>query len=107
PLTTDKPVWLKPFLVCEVKYTELTSEGVMRHASFQGLREDKAAFELNTEEELDTSEVIEEIAVEENQLFPANKNEALVSIDGHELKLTNLKKVFWPKEKITKGDLIN
>ena len=107
PPTTDKPVWLKPFLVCEVKYTELTPEGVMRHASFQGLREDKAAFELNTEEELDTGEVIEEIALEENQLFPANKNEALVSIDGHELKLTNLKKVFWPKEKITKGDLIS
>ncbi|MGZ3940578.1 MAG: ATP dependent DNA ligase, partial [Flavisolibacter sp.] len=40
-------VWLKPYLVCEVKYTELTNEGLMRHASFQGLREDKAAFELN------------------------------------------------------------
>jgi bifunctional non-homologous end joining protein LigD len=49
PPLTDKVMWLKPFLVCEVKYTELTSEGVMRHASFQGLREDKAAFELNTE----------------------------------------------------------
>src|SRR5678810_497041 len=42
-------VWLKPFLVCEVKYSELTNEGLMRHASFQGLREDKAAFELNAE----------------------------------------------------------
>lgn len=49
PQLADEVVWLKPFLVCEVKYTELTKEGVMRHASFQGLRIDKTAAELNDE----------------------------------------------------------
>ncbi len=34
-------VWLKPELVCEVNYRELTSDGIMRHPSFKGLREDK------------------------------------------------------------------
>lgn len=33
--------WLRPQLVAEVAYTELTTEGVLRHPSFQGLREDK------------------------------------------------------------------
>jgi bifunctional non-homologous end joining protein LigD len=33
--------------------------------------------------------------------------EIITKIDGKELKLTNLDKVFWPKEKITKGDLID
>jgi bifunctional non-homologous end joining protein LigD len=33
--------WLRPQLVAEVAYTELTDEGILRHPSFQGLREDK------------------------------------------------------------------
>lgn len=99
-------VWLKPFLVCEVKYTELTNEGLMRHASFQGLREDKSAFELNNEPELDTAEVIEEVKEEQSEIIDPKKEEQIVTIDGHDLKLTNLKKIYWPKEKITKGEML-
>jgi bifunctional non-homologous end joining protein LigD len=44
PKTTVQ--WVKPELVCEVRYQELSSEGIMRHASFQGLREDKDAKEV-------------------------------------------------------------
>lgn len=106
PVTTDNPVWLKPFLVCEVKYTELTKEGIMRHASFQGLREDKAAFELNPEVPEDIGEILHETNEEGIQLVAPSQPEALVYIDGHELKLTNLKKIYWPKEKITKGDMM-
>ncbi|MGN6164214.1 MAG: DNA ligase D [Flavisolibacter sp.] len=112
PSLTEPTVWLKPFLVCEVKYTELTNEGVMRHASFQGLREDKAAFELNDEKEQDADEVIAEVKEEELQnqstsLISKSEAEKIVTVDGHNLKFTNLKKIFWPKEKITKGDLLN
>ncbi len=38
--------WLKPQLVCEVEFTEMTSEGVMRHPSFEGLRTDKKAIDV-------------------------------------------------------------
>ncbi len=38
--------WLKPQLVCEVSYQELKPGGIMRHASFQGMRTDKAAEEV-------------------------------------------------------------
>jgi bifunctional non-homologous end joining protein LigD len=85
-------VWLKPFLVCEVKYAELTNEGLMRHASFQGLREDKTAFELNNEDEQDTDEIIAEIENEEHDFIDSSKESQIVTIDGHDLKLTNLKK---------------
>ncbi|HTL09225.1 MAG TPA: hypothetical protein VL307_13240, partial [Chitinophagaceae bacterium] len=37
----------------------------------------------------------------------AAEKEKHVTIDGHELTLTNLTKVYWPKDKITKGALIN
>lgn len=99
-------VWLKPLLVCEVKYTELTNEGLMRHASFQGLREDKAASELNNEEEQDTDEIVEEVKQQESELIDTKKESQIVTIDGHDLKLTNLKKIYWPKEKITKGEML-
>jgi bifunctional non-homologous end joining protein LigD len=99
-------VWLKPFLVCEVKYTELTNEGLMRHASFQGLREDKAAFEINNEEEQDTDDIIEEVKQEESEFIDAKKESQIVTIDGHDLKLSNLKKIYWPKEKITKSEML-
>ena len=32
--------WLRPVLVCEVAYAEKTDEGILRQASFMGLRED-------------------------------------------------------------------
>jgi bifunctional non-homologous end joining protein LigD len=35
--------WVKPKLVAEVAFAEWTNEGQLRQASFQGLREDKAA----------------------------------------------------------------
>jgi len=44
--------WLKPKLVCEVSYTEMTGDGVMRHPSFEGMREDKAAKDVHPERPL-------------------------------------------------------
>jgi bifunctional non-homologous end joining protein LigD len=38
--------WVKPELVAEIEFTEWTSDGRLRHPSFQGLREDKAAKEV-------------------------------------------------------------
>ena len=38
--------WVKPRLVGEVAFTEWTREGILRHPTFQGLREDKKAAEV-------------------------------------------------------------
>lgn len=114
PAIADPVVWLKPHLVCEVKYTELTSEGIMRHASFQGLREDKTAKDLNIEGQ--PEEISDTADLEESDLVSKTKTEQLVTIDGHDLKLTNLKKIYWPaisaakgilkQDAITKGDML-
>ena len=62
PLRTDKKpfdqkvkdehatAWLIPKLVGEVKFTEWTSEGEMRHPAFLGLRSDKKAFDVIREQ---------------------------------------------------------
>jgi bifunctional non-homologous end joining protein LigD len=47
-----KVTWLKPELVAEVRYTELTNDGIMRHPSFEGLREDKKATQVMEEKRI-------------------------------------------------------
>ena len=42
-------VWLEPVLVCEVKYAEITPSGKVRHAVFQGMRDDKPAAGISLE----------------------------------------------------------
>src|SRR5690242_432738 len=39
-------------------------------------------------------------------LIPEDVNTATLSVDGHEVQLTNLQKLFWPESGITKGDLL-
>jgi len=113
-------VWLKPELICEVSYREMTRDGVMRHPSFEGLREDKKPEEVVLEKEADTKKVLKkESNLKKEEIIPASpkgsrktllnpKEETQVrKINGENIKFTNLSKIFWPNEKITKRDLIN
>jgi len=107
--------WLKPELIGEVSYTELTSDGVMRHPSFEGMRSDKKAKAVTLEQESNTADVINAghslvkprgKSLRKTLLNPTEVTQ-VKKINRHELKFTNLKKVFWPQERITKRDLIN
>ncbi|MGJ1233774.1 DNA ligase D [Sphingobacterium multivorum] len=116
--------WLHPNLVCEVSVTEMTGDGVMRHPSFVGMRNDKNAKKVILEEEQAVNEIIGKQSKEgdgmrknskegssdkknyKTMLNPKDKTQ-VQKVNGHELKFTNLDKLFWPDEKITKRDLIN
>lgn len=56
PFTAAPPVkaatWLKPSLVCQVKFSEWTRDGILRQPVFLGLREDKRAREVVRETSL-------------------------------------------------------
>jgi len=45
--------WVEPRLLAEVEYTEITPDGLIRHPSFKGLRDDKPASEVHLEEAKD------------------------------------------------------
>ena len=114
-----KVTWVKPQLVCEVSYAEITSDGVMRHPSFEGLRTDKKAKEVKKEKEVPAEEIVEEEKTHSSKytkpasdksrktLLNPTEETQVKKINGHELKFTNLSKIFWPKEKYTKRDMLN
>ncbi len=116
-----KATWLKPELVCEVSFTEITDDGVFRHPSFQGMREDKKAKEVIREVEASTEEVVDdtktksphakaikapERKVPKTLLNPKDETQVR-KVKGHELKFTNLSKIYWPEDKVTKRDMFN
>jgi len=47
----DKVTWIRPRLVCEVSYTEITKDGKLRHPVFKGLRPDKESKMVREETE--------------------------------------------------------
>ena len=116
PLITKKPVladvpkeigqvfWTSPELVCTVKFTSWTGDDRLRAPVFLGLRNDVAADEVVRETGLAAGAAA---PAEREVLLPPDKAEATLSIDGHQLKFTNLKKVFYPADGYTKRDLIN
>jgi bifunctional non-homologous end joining protein LigD len=91
-------VFVEPELVCEVRYTELTSEGSLRQPVFLRLRDDKAPEECA--HPMHASAVAAEAEPEPGPSASAAPEEP------REVAFSNLDKVFWPQEKITKGDLI-
>lgn len=46
-LQTEGVNWVEPKLVAEVGYRAITADGILRHASFEGLREDKPARQVH------------------------------------------------------------
>jgi bifunctional non-homologous end joining protein LigD len=112
--------WVKPEVVCEISYRELTRDGAIRHPSFKGLREDKNAKDIGwekaaqvvgiTKEEnmLAGKKVMKAPGKKERKTFLNPKDETQVrNINGHDIKFTNLSKIYWPKEKVTKRDMLN
>jgi len=56
-----KPTWLKPELVCEVGFAEVTSDSVFRQASFKGMRTDKNAKDVVLETLAATEDTVAEV----------------------------------------------
>jgi bifunctional non-homologous end joining protein LigD len=97
PFATGSPAgrghhWVEATLVCEVRFTEWTKDGGIRHPAFLGLREDKRPEECRREEPVAVDVVPESASPEPMAPEP--------------VKITNPKKVFWPDEGYTKADLI-
>ena len=107
PYTNRDPTWVRPELVAEIKFSDWTSEKIMRAPIFLRFREDKAPKDCLIEGEKLTEKLVEPVKAEfkEEKLVnkPVNRNNTSISF-------SNLDKVFWDKTsthpQLTKKDLI-
>jgi bifunctional non-homologous end joining protein LigD len=140
PKTNAPPHWVEPKLVAEVKFTEWTADGKLRHPTYIGLRDDIKPATVRKEPDTIVKEAkhvaqalsgsragparsAPRTAADQKRpptLGKAASARLLDQLDaiqegsgsgvlelpgGDWLEVTNLRKVFWPKEKLTKGDL--
>ncbi len=80
PKTNGPATWIKPVLVAEINFREITKDGSLRQPVFKGLREDKEAREA--------------------------KVEVPTALSAKSQEFSNLDKIYWPKEHYTKGDML-
>ncbi|TRC82721.1 DNA ligase D [Mesorhizobium sp. WSM4310] len=89
-------VWVKPELVGEVEFRSWTSDRIIRHASFQGLREDKPAEDV----------VQEKPKAATGKAKPASSGTATGTMTTS-VGLSHPDKLLWPDEKISKQGLLD
>jgi bifunctional non-homologous end joining protein LigD len=98
-IPTNMPVtWVEPEVICEVKFSEKTKGGSLRHPVFMHLRPDKPMKDMETETKSKLKPVMKKKASGED------KNE--YKFGSITVPVTHTSKVFWPDEGITKGDVI-
>ncbi|HMS33686.1 MAG TPA: DNA ligase D [Ignavibacteria bacterium] len=100
-----KAVWVKPELVCDVKFSEWTDDGHIRHPVFNGLRNDKKAVSVINESKVNN--MPEKKPGSSQKSSDESSKEQILKIDKKNVKVTNFNKIYWKDEKISKGDLIN
>jgi bifunctional non-homologous end joining protein LigD len=100
--------WVEPKLVCEVRFSEWTADGGIRHPVFIGLRSDKRPEDCRRESPVSlTASSLTSVPL--TLPSPPQGERGETSERGEpepRTRLTNLKKIFWPAEGYTKGDLI-
>lgn len=96
PKTNTPVMWVEPRIVCEVRFSEWTKEGLMRHPVFLGIRED-----------VEPTDARRERAEELEGPSTSTKTGSLALIDDRRVNVANREKIFWPGEGLTKGDLID
>lgn len=138
PPSNERPHWVKPELVAQVKFTEWTADGRLRHPVYLGLRDDKKAADVRREEKkrfhettkvrlkadtttvadarnvADTTRITKAVSkddinnvVAQFRAFEDARRDGTIELPGGgRLAVTNLNKIFWPKQKITKGELL-
>ena len=120
PKTNEKAHWATPQVVVEVKFSEWTADRRLRQPIFLGIRDDKNAKDVEIEQpsvqrkatrgktvaKRQTSSSTSSVVAQLTEIEQRGGDAALDLGRGKSLKVSNLDKVFFPKEKYTKGDVM-
>jgi len=89
--------WIEPKLVAEINYAEFTDDGILRHPSFVGLREDKPAKDV-------VKEVPKHLTVKETRP-KRSKTKKKSSAEDFGIEISSPERVIFPEPGLTKKDL--
>lgn len=106
PKTNGKATWLKPELIAEIKYSEKTKDGIFRHPVFLHLREDKEVSDLKEDQQTPEQPMEKKSTKPVKTAVTTRENEAKTKIGKQEVKLTNQNKIYFPKDNVSKGDVV-
>jgi bifunctional non-homologous end joining protein LigD len=99
---TKTTTWVDPVHVCEVRFREWTSDGVLRHATFLRLRHDKNPRDCERQRSAaDTADAAPVAASADPPAPPPRPTPEKT------FNFSNLKKIYWPADGYTKGDLVD
>ncbi|HEX6693513.1 MAG TPA: DNA ligase D [Longimicrobiales bacterium] len=97
--------WVQPRLVCQVAYTERTADGILRHPTFRGLREDKPAGQVRWEKPAPVEALIPEGSAVEAKASKKRSPARDGAIEVEGVRLSSPDKVLYPEQGTTKKDL--
>ena len=117
-IKTNAPVtWVKPKLIAEIKYSEVTADGRFRHPVFLHLRDDKTIKEINMEnmkkEKLPGKKKppsAKNVNVKSSPLTKKDEEKEaskIYTFGKAKVIVTHPHKIYFPEEKITKGDVVD
>jgi bifunctional non-homologous end joining protein LigD len=93
--------WIKPQLVAEIAFSEFTDDGILRHPSFMGLREDKPASQVVVE----TPKHTESVTKQSKPKAPKAKKAKHATAEDFGIEITSPERVIFPELGLTKKDL--
>ncbi|WP_437223058.1 DNA ligase D [Planctomicrobium sp. SH661] len=107
PALRNLAAWVEPVLVAEVEFSEWTDDDQLRHASFQGLRQDKEPTSIRKEKPVSSKEVA--VATEKKaRRASGNRTSSKAksgSIEVAGVAISSPDRVVFPEPAITKGEL--
>lgn len=109
-IKTNMPVtWVKPALICEVKYSEITNDGKLRHPVFLHLREDKNLNEITMAKSKTAKNPREHKPETKLKNEPGDKKSAdkIFTFGKSKLTVTHPDKIYFPEDGVTKGDVVD
>ena len=98
--------WIEPELVAEVEFAEFTADGILRHPSFQGLREDKESREVHMEVPAPVAGAPAEPPPPPMPKPKGGPADEGVDIQRAGVRVTSPGKVIFPRQKIIKREVI-
>ncbi|HEX9146687.1 MAG TPA: DNA ligase D, partial [Candidatus Binatia bacterium] len=92
--------WVEPELVGEVAFSEWTEDHLLRHPSFQGLREDKSPAEISREKTTHLQKAMKNHSAQKTIEKRSTKKMEIAGVE-----ITHADRVLYPEQNITKREL--